>query len=75
MFITAMAFVLLFSIMTFVYSLSSLHINLLRFFHSLKLQSKVLMKKMAEVKDMCSTPPVRAPKSQLTGEQPLTEDT
>lgn len=28
--------------------------------------------KMAEVKDMCSTPPVRAPKSQLTGEQPLT---
>lgn len=30
------------------------------------------MKKMAEVKDMCSTPPVRAPKSQLTGEQPLT---
>ena len=26
---------------------------------------------MAEVKDMCFTPPARAPKSQLTGEQPL----
>ena len=30
------------------------------------------MKRMAEVKDMCFTPPARAPKSQLTGEQPLT---
>ena len=26
---------------------------------------------MAEVKDMCFTPPARAPKSQRTGEQPL----